>query len=49
MTEEAKAAKREYLREYQKGWRKKNPHKAKEYQERYWMKKAQQAVKIEGE
>ncbi len=38
MTEEALKARREYY----KNWRKKNPHKDKEYHERYWSKKAQE-------
>ena len=51
LTEEAKNARREYmrrwrkdhrfsLREYQRNWRKQNPMRLMEYQERYWAKKA---------
>ena len=51
LTEEAKNARREYmrrwrkdhrfsLREYQRNWRAQNPGLVKEYQERYWTKKA---------
>lgn len=49
MDEEAKAVRREYLREYHREWRKKNPQKVKAATERYWMKKAQQAIKEQGE
>ena len=51
LTEEAKNARREYmrrwrkdhrfsLREYQRNWRAQNPGRVREYQERYWAKKA---------
>ena len=51
LTEEAKNARREYmrrwrkdhrfsLREYQRNWRAQNPGLVREYQERYWAKKA---------
>ena len=51
MTEEAKNARREYmrrwrkdprfsLREYQRNWRAQNPGRVREYQERYWAKQA---------
>ena len=51
LTEEAKNARREYMRrwrkdhrfsirEYQRNWRKQNPMRLMEYQERYWAKKA---------
>lgn len=33
---------RSYMREYMKKWRKKNPEKAKEIQDRYWEKRAEQ-------
>lgn len=36
MTEQAKAARREYKRE----WNRKNPEKVREAQERYWNRKA---------
>jgi hypothetical protein len=36
--QQAAQAKREYMRK----WRKRNPEKVKEAQERYWLKKAQQ-------
>ena len=39
MTAAAKAAKRQYSRE----WRKKNPEKVREYNDRYWQKKAEAA------
>lgn len=39
MNEAAKAARREYIRE----WNRKNPDKLREYRERYWTKKAQEA------
>ncbi len=39
MTDEARAAQREYLRE----WRKKNPDKTKEYAAAYWERKAEKA------
>jgi hypothetical protein len=38
MTEEAKAKRREYFKQ----WRKANKEKAKEYNARYWEKKAQE-------
>ncbi len=52
MTEEAKAARREYKRnyaranaerinEYQRNWRKANPEKVKAYNQSYWSKKAE--------
>lgn len=39
MTDKAKAARREYKRE----WNRRNPDKVKAAQERYWNKKAEQA------
>ena len=39
MTDEAKAARREYKRQ----WRKNNPDKVKAQQDRYWQKKAEEA------
>lgn len=55
MNEQAKAAKREYWRKYreqnrdkvnayQRSWRKNNPDKVKAATERYWSKKAAEAV-----
>lgn len=41
MTEQAKAARREYKRE----WARKNPDKVKAAQERYWNKRAEAAEK----
>lgn len=38
MTEEQKVARREYKRR----WRQNNPEKCKEYQERFWTKKAEE-------
>jgi hypothetical protein len=35
-------------RAYQRAWRKANKDKVRETNKRYWMKKAQQAMKIEG-
>lgn len=54
MTDAAKAARRDYLREYKRKnaakinaynrkWRKDNPEKVKEYNLKYWSKKAQEA------
>ena len=40
MTEEAKEARRKYKRK----WNKEHPDKVKEYQARYWQKKAEQAA-----
>ena len=40
MTEAAKAARREY----KKKWQRENADKVKEYQARYWDKKAQEAA-----
>jgi hypothetical protein len=53
MSEEAKAAKREYMRKYReknrermnethRAWRKSNRHKIEEYNERFWNKKAKE-------
>ena len=39
MSEKAAAARREYQRK----WAKENPEKIREYQKRYWIKKAEQA------
>lgn len=39
MTEKALAARRAYKRE----WNRRNPEKVKEYQERYWNRKAEAA------
>lgn len=36
---------REKQREYQREWRKKNPNKVKEYNQRYWRKKALEMLK----
>lgn len=55
MTEEAKAARREYKRnynranaekinEYQKKWRAANPEKVKAYNQSYWSKKAEEGA-----
>ncbi len=41
MTEEARAARAKYMRE----WRKKNPEKVREYDEKKWEKKGQQLKK----
>lgn len=35
-------AKNDYMREYMKEWRRKNPKKAKDIQNRYWQKRADQ-------
>lgn len=43
MENKAKAARAAYYRE----WKKKNPEKVKAAQERYWLKKAQQAEQNE--
>jgi hypothetical protein len=40
MSEEIKEAKRAYMRDYMKAWRKKNPEKEKEIRDRYWIKRA---------
>lgn len=40
ISEQARAAQREYLRE----WRRKNPDKVRENNRRYWERKAQQAA-----
>ena len=40
MTKEAKEARREYI----KKWQRDNPDKVKEYQARYWDKKAKEAA-----
>ena len=58
MTEQAKAASREYFRNYRKAnkekvkayqrkWRKENPDKVRAAQERYWEKKAAAIVRGE--
>lgn len=41
MSEAAKEAKRAYLRD----WREKNKQRSKEYQQRYWEKKAAEAAR----
>lgn len=38
MTDEAKAARREYMRQ----WAREHPEKLKEYKQNYWERKAQQ-------
>lgn len=43
MTEEAKAARRAYKRQ----WNRNNPEKVKEHQRRFWEKKAQEAEAAE--
>lgn len=45
MNEAAKQARREYYREY----RRKHPEKVREYNERYWTKKAAEVSPIGGE
>lgn len=45
MTEAAKEARRAYKRE----WNRRNPEKVRAAQERYWMRKAQQAQETQGE
>ena len=45
MTEQAKAARRAYKRE----WQRNNPDKVRAQQERYWMKKVLQALQEEAE
>ena len=56
MTDKAKAARREYQREYKRrnaerinaynrAWRKANPEKARQYNQNYWTKKAEQTSK----
>lgn len=58
MSEEAKALKREYnrqwrkrnanhVKEYQKQWRSENREKEEEYNRRYWEKKAQETTGYE--
>ncbi|MET3684480.1 hypothetical protein ABID56_002617 [Alkalibacillus flavidus] len=53
MTEEAKRAQREYMKQYRKRnrekvnelnrkWRQENPDKVREYNQRYWERKAKQ-------
>lgn len=36
---------REKQREYQRGWRRNNPDKVREYNQRYWRKKALEMLK----
>lgn len=45
MTEEAKAARRAYKRE----WARRNPDKVKAIQDRYWQRKAEQAQSAPGD
>lgn len=45
MTEEARKAAAEYMRE----WRKKNPEKQEEYRRAYWQRKAEEARQREAE
>lgn len=44
MTDEAKQARREYKR----AWNRNNPEKVKQYQENYWNKKAEQNTQSRG-
>ena len=41
MTDEAKRARAEYMKE----WRAKNPERERQYKERYWQRKAEGAIK----
>ena len=43
MNEKMKESRNKYMRE----WRKKHPEKVKEYQDKYWAKKAAQAAEVE--
>lgn len=45
MTTQAAEARRSYKRE----WAKRNPDKIREYQQRYWTKKAEEASRSEAE
>lgn len=45
MTEEAKEARRKYRRE----WQRNNPEKVREYQEKYWNKRAAAAATAEAQ
>lgn len=58
MTDEARQARREYKRaynranaakvnEYQRNWRRANPDKVKAYNQNYWQKRAQAAAEVE--
>ena len=47
MTDEAKEARRAYHREYKRKWRKANPDKDKEYEERHWEKVAAELKEAE--
>jgi hypothetical protein len=45
MSDEARKAKAEYMKE----WRKRNPGKQAEYQERYWLRKAKELFREDDE
>lgn len=49
LTEQGKAARSEYLREYGKKWRAANPGKVKASQIRYWNRKAEKAKQVKPE
>lgn len=49
MSEAAKEARRLYMKEYLREWKRKNPEKVKEHNERYWERKAKQAEKATGQ
>lgn len=42
-------ARRKYYREYYREWRRNNPDKVKEYNKRYWRKKALEMLKEQQE
>lgn len=48
ISEKAKQKRNEYMKNYMREWRKKNPEKQKEITERYWAKQAEKSAKAEG-
>ena len=42
--EVAAQIRRDYMREYLREWRKKNPEKVREHQQNYWVRKAEKML-----
>ena len=47
MTDEAQAARREYMRKYMAEYRKRNPEKQKAWAQAYWERKAKQQAEVQ--
>jgi hypothetical protein len=46
MSEEAKKKRNEYMKNYMRDWRRKNPDKVQEIVERYWTRKANEITEM---